>query len=171
MENTLTWKEGLNKAMEQIMFNNKAQIKPRRGITTLLKSARALMLASDLKNGEIAEQSGVSAPVVGRIKKGSLTTIAAKTEVRLRKWLDDNTDVSPIPDTPAKQVWGRVDLSDDAEGRGPLEKLLETSTIDALEREATRKDYLIRSLEGMNKRQRKSIKKLKHQRDKLIEML
>lgn len=173
MENTHTWKEGLNKAMEQIMELSKAQIKPRRGITTLLKSTRALIASRGLKGTEFATQSGVSTPVAHRIIKGSQTTIAVKTEARLRKWLEANTEVSPLSDPPPeKVVWQRVvEKPEDAGERGPLEKLLETSTVDALEREVTRKDYLIKTLERMNNQQRKSIKRLKRQRDKLIELL
>lgn len=162
MSTLLKWEEGLTIAKEQMMEIKRAQITPRRGVATLLKNTRALMVARNITSVAFAEQSGVSAPVAGRIKNGSLTTIAKKTECRLKQWLADNTQVSPLPEPPEPKLELRGAVTD-AEW--------DKQVIAKLEKEVSTKDHLLRAYTDMNKKQEKTIKKLKRQRDKLIGML
>ena len=171
--NLLNWKEGLTIAKEQMMDIKKAQIKPRRGVTTLLRSTRALMLSQNMQGKEFAEQSGVSMPVAHRLKAGTLTNCAVKTEVRLRKWLADNT--SPTPTDPESgQVWYDVPDPDKptmAVDGMSVEEVMEKCIIDNLEAEVLAKDGMLFMLREVTVEQQKTIKKLKRQRDKLISLL
>jgi hypothetical protein len=87
---------GLNKTRTMIMNDrNPTNRKARRGIPALLKRARALISEQCLSGAEFSRATGISDPVSNRLINDQLSTVAKKTERKLREWIDKQDAPEP----------------------------------------------------------------------------
>jgi hypothetical protein len=180
---------GLNKTRTMIMNDrNPTNRKARRGIPALLKRARALISEQCLSGAEFSRATGISDPVSNRLINDQLSTVAKKTERKLREWIDKQdapeASTEPLPQLTLDFKSSAADKADicatlTRERDDALNTVMEQAEkirklqaqLGGIEHELAATQDSFRFENGGMQELGKVLEKVTRQRDKLLDML